>query len=344
MNRKPTMKELVAATQLSRATIDRVLNNRAGVNPRTVEMVQNAYASLLVQVADEVKPTPIKVDAHFAVVVQASEEYNDAVQAAGEQLTSQLQAQGINLDISSCSDVNDAEVVRLINQQAERADGLAIVAKNTPEINAAVHKLKQQGKAIIALVSDLDADVREAYVGINNRAAGQAAGFILGRHLQFCTEARVAVIVGTLSYSCHDDREIGFRAQIRKTFPAVHVLEAISGNDNTQQTYAATKEILRHHPDLQAIYNVAGGNEGLSQALDEHAAAIRPIVITHEVNKVTENLLLSEKIDYVISQDIPQLLTETVNKLMALKQQQPVTAHAYLPIEILTRFTLPTSA
>ncbi|MDF7662020.1 LacI family DNA-binding transcriptional regulator [Erwiniaceae bacterium L1_54_6] len=342
MNRKPTMKELVAATQLSRATIDRVLNNRPGVNPKTVEAVQRAYSSLLVQAAGGVQLASVTQQGNFSVVVQASEEYNESVIATAQKIKNQLDARNVSLDISSCSDVQDDEVVRLLYQQAEHADGIAVVAKNTPIINAAVQKLRQQGKHIVALVSDLDPDARDAYVGINNRAAGQAAGFILGRHLQHCVNASVAVIVGTLSYSCHDDREIGFRAQIRKTLPSVSVAEVISGNDNTQQTYDAAVQLLRNDPNLRAVYNVAGGNAGLAAALDECPSAIRPIVITHEVNKVTENLILAEKIDYILSQDIARLLLETVDKLTAIKNNQAFASHSFLPIEILTRFTLPT--
>lgn len=340
MNRKPTMKELVAATQFSRATIDRVLNNRPGVNPRTVEAVQRAYASLLVEAADEVKPAAVKQNAHFALVVQGGAEYNASVKQAGEKIACQLQARGVTLDIADCSVTDDEEVVRLITQRAESADAIAIVAKNTPGINAAVLKLKQQGKRIIALVSDLEPDARNAYIGINNRAAGQAAGFILGRHLQHCPQASVAVIVGTLSYSCHDDREIGFRAQIRKTLPSVNVLEVVSGNDDTQQTYDAAIQLLQNDPNIRAVYNVAGGNAGLAAALDEYQGAIKPVVITHEVNEVTERLILAEKIDYILSQNIPHLLLETVDKLIALNQQQPVSTHTFVPIEIVTRFTL----
>ncbi|WP_313684783.1 substrate-binding domain-containing protein [Pantoea sp.] len=341
MNRKPTMKELVAATQLSRATIDRVLNHRPGVNPKTVEVVQRAYSSLLVQAAGGVQLASVTQQASFSVVVQASEEYNESVIATAQKIKNQLDARNVSLDITSCSDVQDDDVVRLLYQQAEHADGIAVVAKNTPIINAAVQKLRQQGKHIVALVSDLDPDARDAYVGINNRAAGQAAGFILGRHLQHDTHASVAVIVGTLSYSCHDDREIGFRAQIRKTLPSVSVAEVISGNDNTQQTYDAAVQLLRNDPTLRAVYNVAGGNAGLAAALDECRSAIRPIVITHEINKVTEKLILAEKIDYILSQDIAKLLLETVDKLAAMKNNQAFASHTFLPIEILTRFTLP---
>lgn len=340
MNRKPTMKELVAATQFSRATIDRVLNNRPGVNPRTVEAVQQAYASLLVEAAGDVTQTPVTRPARFALVVQGGAEYNESVIRAGQSIKNQLAARGVGMDIADCPADDDEEVVRLIVRQAANADAIAVVAKNTPRVNAAVLKLRQEGKRIIALVSDLDPAARDAYVGINNRAAGQAAGFILGRHLQHCPQANVAVIVGTLSYSCHDDREIGFRAQIRKTLPSVNVLEVVSGNDDTRQTREAAMQVLNSHPAIHAVYNVAGGNAGLAAALDTYQGAVKPVVITHEVNRVTTQLIQEEKLDYILSQNLSQLLLATVDKLIALHNNEAVSPHTFLPIEIVTRFTL----
>ena len=342
MNLKPTMKELVDATQLSRATIDRVLNNRPGVNPKTIETVQHAYSALLVEAAGLVHAPKMQTSSVFSVVVQAGEEYNASLKLAAEKIQASLETKGITLHVCCSSDMNDDEVIRLLNTQAEHADGIAIVAKNTPAINSAVHKLKLKGKHIIALVSDIEPDVRDAYVGINNRAAGQAAGFIIGKHLQYCTDPSVAVIVGTLSYSCHDDREIGFRAQIRKTFPAVSVSEVISGNDNTQQTYDAAIQLLNNVKNIRAIYNVAGGNAGLVAALDEFKSEVRPILITHEVNEVTEELIINEKIDYIISQNMSQLLIKTAEKLQNIKEGNDFGIHTFLPIEIITRFTLPT--
>ena len=142
MNLKPTMKELVDATQLSRATIDRVLNNRPGVNPKTIETVQHAYSALLVEAAGLVHAPKMQTSSVFSVVVQSGEEYNASLKLAAEKIKASLETKGITLHVCCSSDMNDDEVIRLLNTQAEHADGIAIVAKNTPAINSAVHKLK----------------------------------------------------------------------------------------------------------------------------------------------------------------------------------------------------------
>ena len=69
---------------------------------------------------------------------------------------------------------------------------------------------------------------------------------------------------------------------------------------------------------------------------------VRPILITHEVNEVTEELIINEKIDYIISQNMSQLLIKTAEKLQNIKEGNDFAIHTFLPIEIITRFTLPT--
>ncbi|MFP3655983.1 LacI family transcriptional regulator, partial [Burkholderia sp. SIMBA_052] len=46
MKEKPTLKQLMEITQLSRATIDRALNDRPGVHPRTRSAVEAALRQL----------------------------------------------------------------------------------------------------------------------------------------------------------------------------------------------------------------------------------------------------------------------------------------------------------
>jgi len=85
----------------------------------------------------------------------------------------------------------------------------------------------------VALVSDLNPHYRSAYVGIDNRAAGQVASFILGRCLEPISKPKVAVVVGNFSYHCHEDREIGFRSLLRQRFPEVEIVEVIKGDDSS---------------------------------------------------------------------------------------------------------------
>jgi LacI family transcriptional regulator len=108
------------------------------------------------------------------------------------------------------------------------------VSKDIEPIRATLGRLLATGKPVVALVSDLDAAARPAYVGIDDRAAGQLAGFLLGRCLERVPRAEVAVIVGCASYRCHEDREMRFRTLLRQRFPQIELVEAIKGHTESR--------------------------------------------------------------------------------------------------------------
>jgi LacI family transcriptional regulator len=114
-------------------------------------------------------------------------------------------------------------------------------------------RLRQTGKHVMALVSDVESSARWAYLGIDNRAAGNVAAYVMGRHLEARSGAEVAVVVGSFSYRCHEDREIGFRSIMRQQFERIEVLEVIKGKDSDEATYNAARKLLQVKP------NIAGG-------------------------------------------------------------------------------------
>jgi LacI family transcriptional regulator len=165
----------------------------------------------------------------------------------------------------------------------------------------------------VTLVSDLDPSARDVFIGIDNRMAGQTAALLIGR-LIGGRPCKVGVIVGDYAFRCHEDREIGFRAYLRTAFPEVVLADVARGEDSPQQTRRATLDLFAVHPEIAAVYNVAGGNLGLASALEELGHANDVIVITHEANRITIPLVKNGTMDFVIAQD-PRALFDAPHAL-----------------------------
>ncbi|HEY5703999.1 MAG TPA: substrate-binding domain-containing protein [Terrimicrobiaceae bacterium] len=218
---------------------------------------------------------------------------------------------------------------------------IALICKNIEPIKATLSQLLATGKPVVALVSDLDTAARSAYVGIDDRAAGQLAGFLLGRCLERVPRAEVAVIVGCASYRCHEDREMGFRTLLRQRFPQIELVEAIKGDESPQATYEAALGLLKKHPGIAGIYNVTGGNQSLAQALVDSQLSRRPLFIAHEVNEVTAPLLRAGVIDFLITQKAESLMRKTRQVLIELRMgRSPVRELNQVPFEAITEFNL----
>jgi LacI family transcriptional regulator len=275
----------------------------------------------------------------FGFIIQAGQAFTESILTAIEkQRTDDLQRL---LQIEGRGTASDEAVVEAIKGWASGLDGLAVVCKNIPPIIDELKRLRQAGKHVVALVSDLDSSARLAYLGIDNRAAGNVAAYLMGRHLEERTGAQVAVVVGSFSYRCHEDREIGFRSIMRQQFEGIEVLEVIKGKDSDEATYDAVRKLLQIAPNIAGVYNVAGGNRGLAQALAELQRAHRPVYITHELNRVTESLLRTQQIDYLIVQDLDEMVRRATQFMREIPSDDRQSHELEgIPFRLLTPFNL----
>lgn len=291
--------ELVKETGLSRATIDRAVNGRGGVHQRTMRVIEETVRRLG---ADRGQSPHSSIDA-------------DLVLRIGRGFYEQLSwvavehgFPGLKLhDMYQCGDEEMLELVSRLCRDVDRP--LILTAKNAEPLRAELVQARRRGKPVVTFVSDLSHDCRDAFVGIDNRMAGQTAAYIVGNLLRQ-REAKAGVVLGDYSYSCHEDREIGFRSSLRANYPNAQIADVAKGEDSTEQTYIAVRELLRSHPDLDAIYNVAGGNTGLARALAESGRSLH--VITHEVNHITVPLVRAGTVHYAIAQNPVDLISKAV--------------------------------
>ena len=338
-----SINEIVAATGLSRATVDRVLNKRPGVHPRTQAHVLRVLAHLENNGQAGQKPFALerREAVRLVIVVQAGETFRRSVLETVQKMKDSDGGVAVLRAVASRSDEETVELLRTVGRDS---DGLAIVSKNIEPVKSALKELQGAGKSVVAFVSDLETTVRDAYVGIDNRAAGQLAAFLLGRCLERAGEAKVAVVAGYFSYLCQEDREIGFRSLLRQRFPQIEIVEIIKGEDSREATYEAALRLFKNRRDIAGIYNLAGGNYGLARAIDEAKLVPRPLYVTHEVNEVTEPLLRTGVIDFLITQDMRSLVRMNSQVLINLRLGSgSVRELNYLPVQVVSEFTLPSS-
>ena len=273
----------------------------------------------------------------FGFVIQAGQAFTESFLTAIEKQRNGDRA----WEIEGLGTASNEAVVEAVKGWTGEMDGLAIVCKNIPPIIDELKRLRQGGKRVMALVSDLELSARSAYLGIDNRAAGNVAAYLMGRHLEGRSDAQVAVMVGSFSYRCHEDREIGFRSIMRHKFESVEVLEVIKGEDSDEATYDAARKLLQAEPNVVGVYNVAGGNRGLAQALAELQPAYRPVYITHELNRVTEPLLRTQQIDYLIVQDLDEMVRRATQFMREIPgDDRGSHALEHIPFRLLTQFNI----
>ena len=317
--RRVSISDIVQFTGLSRATVDRVMNGRGSVHPRTREVVEEALKALK---APHVSPKGMLCDLVLRV---------------GRGMTAQMKMAWdkapIRGEFHDMYDATEAELLDVIAKLcADLSRPLIITAKNTPRLVEVLQNARGRGKRIVTLVSDLAVNARDCFVGIDNRAAGQTAAFLIGRTIGD-RPSTAAVVVGDIAFRCHEDREIGFRTGLRANFPKVVLSGEASGEDSPSITRDAALRLLRDQPALGAIYNVGGGNKGLVDAIRESGRS-------QDLLLITVPLLREGQIDFTLAGNPEDQLYEAI-RLASLERLEGIRDVISLDFSVFTRFNLP---
>lgn len=340
MQRRATLHEIVAASGLSRATVDRVINNRPGVHPRTRDLVARVVTELEKNAASvgEASAAP-PASKHFQVCVQGNSDFADALEAALAGSAELFRTRGCKLGLVRFAADEEEKLDEYLATIGDKCDGVAISARNTEAVGNRLRALKRRQVPVVSFASEIDADARHCHVGMDNRAAGQTAALLLGNHLKHLPSANVALVVNHDSCRSHEDREIGCRALLRQRYPQINLFEIVKGEDAAESTYQALCEALSARPDFDALYDLSGDNRSLSRAVQDCGRS-KLLYIAHELNPVSSALLKDEVIDYLIAQHMPTVLSAIVDVLLQVGAGKRYADRHQVPLQLLCKYAI----
>jgi LacI family transcriptional regulator len=277
-----------------------VLNGRPGVHHQTRLRVERAIVELDRRAAASLA---IGWNLYVDVIMHSPLRFTALVQAAVERALADLDPFRVSARFHLFEDIGTPELVRRIEARAaDRPGGIILKASDEPAIADAVDRVTALGVPVVTLVTDLPRSRRLAYVGMDNRAAGRTAAFLLGRILG---DRRGAIIahVGSHNFQGEEEREIGFRALLRERFPRLSVVEVSGSYGLDRETRRRVGASLKDRRDIVGVYSMGGGNRGILEAFDD---AGRPVLayIGHDLDAENRALLEAGRIDAIIDHDL----------------------------------------
>lgn len=307
-----TIADIARAAGVSTATVDRVLNERAGVHARTRRRVLSAAQGL--GYLDPVPDAALAAVADLAFIVPGGTNTFFGVLSSTLAEVARRRAAEARIRVHRMEAFHPEALAAGLRELARQADGIALIALDHPAVRTAIRDAAASGVHIVTLVSDIADVPRHAYVGIDNRAAGRLAGHLLGRFLRH--PGPVALFAGSLSYRGHEERASGFRRILAEEFPTLAVVETAEMHDDIERSHRVAASLLREQPGLAGIYNIGAGNRGIVRALEEAGLARQVAFIGHELTEHTRRFLLSGAMDAVIDQDARQEAELAVDTLL----------------------------
>ncbi|MDX1737780.1 MAG: LacI family DNA-binding transcriptional regulator, partial [Alphaproteobacteria bacterium] len=282
---------------VSLATVDRVLNKRPGVSVRTANKIWKAVEQLQ-QEGSALTPA-LKDSLKFDVVLPAGPNtFLNILEQEMRHLDEMMAHENIEIEVHRVDGFSPEILSNQLLALGDSSDGIAVMALENPLVREAVNRLSEKNVPVVTLVSNLSTENIIGYVGLNNRGAGRTAAYILNLISQNKataeTPASIALFEGSLdlAYSDHQEREFGFNDAIREYGSHINVVGKWATQDNHDEAYKQTMEVLKIHPDLNAIYCIGGGARGVGRALEDAGRGQDILFIAHEITNYTRDYLL----------------------------------------------------
>lgn len=298
MPHRHKVREIAQQSGLSPATVDRVLHGRPGVRAATVAEVERAVEEL------DRQATQLRLVGRtflLDLVMQAPRRFSDAVRTAVEAELPTLRPAVVRTRFHLREEADPSAMVDALRTVRRRGShGVLLKAPDHPEVVAEVAELARAGVPVVTLVTDLPRSERQAYVGIDNRAAGATAAYLVTRS---ASRGDVLVTLSRTEFRGEEQRVQGFVETLARLDAARRVVDLTDTDGLDPTTLSAVRDALAMNPDVDAVYSVGGGNRATLEAFE--AVGREPAVfVAHDLDQDNTELLRTQRVSYVLHHDL----------------------------------------
>ncbi len=322
---RPTTSDIAKTAKVSLATVDRVLNDRPGVAEKTVTKV-NAAIQKLGYVRD-VSAANLAKKRQYKLVFVLPDEKSEFLKELSEEIEHRGGASNTDRTQLSIIRFPTNEPHTLVHElrkiKRRNIDGVAIMARATPQLRDAIAELHSHGIPVVALVSDQPESDADHFIGIDNVAAGRTAGVLMGRFLP-SQSGKIAVLTNSIQSYDSLDRRRGFDEVMSEQFPHLEVLPTIEGYGNTRKIQQALSNTLKRNKQTVGLYSLSSGNRAMSELLAKEDPDSKLVIIAHELTKHSTAALRNRRFDAVITQNRGHIVRSAVRVLIAKSDQMTI--------------------
>lgn len=257
-----TTKRIAELAGVSRGTVDRALNNKSGINSGTKERILK-IAEELQYVPNIAAKTLVNKGKSFkigCILMKDDNPFIEEVQRGIVKKNKEYSEYGMELLIRHTPFEVDHICALLDELMQEPIDGLIL---QPVEDERLVQRLSALDIPIVLTNTSLSNFEPLCYVGSDFYQGGRIAANLM--ELITGRSCRIGIVSGFQTAASHRDRVVGFEDYIREC-PGMSVIDRVECHDSDILASELTENMLRVHPEIDALFIVAGGVYGACMA------------------------------------------------------------------------------
>ena len=327
---KITIKRIAEMAGVSRGTVDRALHGRGGISSEIREQIlaiaqENNYRPNAA--AKQLYAQRLELRFGFILPSNSGVGFWGDVERGIDAASADMEEYGVTVLRRHYEKYSVEMQMKLIDELLEEnIAGLAIVPINSPILRAKLNELDEAGIPVVLVNTALEGANRAIsciaadYEECGRTAAGLMSLMERGRKL------RLAILTGSDSMLSHRLRIDSFLKEfdrLGQSYELAGIFHIYSPEDRSSRETARcrTEEALAQHPEITAIYTVAGSVSGVADAILNRGLANRITHLAFDIYPANVASLKNGSITAVIGQEsvrqgyqpIRMLFEHTVN-------------------------------
>lgn len=244
---------------------------------------------------------------------------------------------GMTIEYGGPRRIDPQEQSRLLEKAiAERFDAVLVQGLNEPSYAALIDRASAQGIPVITVDADEPNSARIAYVGTDNKLAGERMGRLVAQTIG--GTGRIGVVLGSEAVN-QKLRLEGFRSVIDR-YPGLAVADVRISNISRLQAAKEAEDMLRERPGLRAIVGFSAlDGPGIAEAVQRQQAA-SPAVFAFDDLESTRQEIRQCRIKATLVQNPVEMGEEAVALLHAYFQGERIGKVHYTGTTVLDRSAL----
>jgi LacI family transcriptional regulator len=310
-----TIKSVAEAANVSRGTVDKVLNDRPGVSDEVREKVRKVAKGLgyTVNLAGKVlafQKNPIKIG---VIILNKKDDLFKEIYKGIKLAHNELQDSGIIIECCVMEKPDVAEQLKYVKElEKKNIRALALSPLDEEAVKNELNRLAEKDIKIITFNTDVPGINKICFVGQDLKKSGRVAGQLIGDLLP--NGGDVAIITGSVKIKALEERKAGFEEMIAAEYPNIKIIDIVEISDDKKSSYLRTMELFEKYPDLNAVFVTGRGIGGVGKAI-------------HQLDK--------NNVKFVCFDLIPETIELMKDKTINFTITQEPLMQGYLPIKIL---------
>lgn len=298
-----TIKDIAKLANVSRGTVDRALNNKAGIKAETRENIINIAKALNYEPNEIGKALVLRNKIKLGFILEPiSNPFFGEIMAGVNESAKELKKNGINTEVCVMNSYEEEEQIEMIRKlKKSEINGLALTAIDSERIRYELDECVKNGIKVVTCNTDITQCQRACFIGTDHEKSARVAAELLGKLAG--QRGEFIVVIGYRYILAHRQRLKGFEDKIREEYPDIQIKKVIEVEEDDEIALSKTLDALENIPGINGIYIASNGILGVANAIKIKNKSQSIKVIAYDYAPYTVDLVKEGVIDAVICQE-----------------------------------------